>query len=102
MGIDFSTYSLKELREAWLTIDDYLYPDRAIEIYLRLKQMESEVEEVNPLDKAPNWFIDILSFFYRPPKFYETTFNDELLEQSNADMKEERIKILISERRSKR
>jgi hypothetical protein len=40
--IDFTNYSLKELREAWLSIDDYAYPDRAIEIYLRLKRKESD------------------------------------------------------------
>ncbi len=91
MEIDFSTYSLKELREAWISIDDYVYPDRAIEIYLRLKKVESETEEVHFLDNAPNWLIRLLRVFFRPPKFYETTFSDVLLEESNTEMKEERI-----------
>jgi hypothetical protein len=95
MEIDFSTYSLKELREAWISIDDYVYPDRAIEIYLRLKQAESETEAVNFFDNTPDWFIRLLQIFFRPPKFYETTFSDVLLEESNAEMKEERIKKLI-------
>lgn len=95
--IDFSTYSLKELREAWISIDDYAYPDRAIEIYLRLKEIESKPEE-HFLDKAPNWVITLLRILFRPPAFYETTFSDVLLEQSNAEMKEERVKKLIVNR----
>ena len=95
MKINFSSYSLKELREAWISIDDYEYPDRAIEIYLRLKEVESETEEEHFLDNAPNWVITLLRIFFRPPKFYETTFSDVLLEQSNAEMKEQRVKKLI-------
>lgn len=37
MSIDFSKYSIKELHEAWISIDDHAYPDRAIEIYQLLK-----------------------------------------------------------------
>jgi hypothetical protein len=97
--IDFTNYSLKELREAWLSIDDYAYPDRAIEIYLRLKRKESEPTDEHLFDKAPSWAIGLLRFFFRPPKFYETTFSDVLLEESNAEMKELRIKKLIANRK---
>ncbi|MEP1385084.1 MAG: hypothetical protein ABJK64_14985 [Paraglaciecola sp.] len=95
MEIDFSTYSLKELREAWISIDDYVYPDRAIEIYLLLKKVESETEDVHFLGNAPNWVVTLLRIFFRPPKLYETTFSDVLLEESNAEMKEQRVKELI-------
>lgn len=98
MEINFSNYSLNELREAWLSIDDYTYPDRAVEIYLRLNKMESETVQENFLDSAPNWVIRLMRFFYRPPSFHETTFDDVLLEESNAKMKEKRVKKLIEAR----
>lgn len=33
MEINYLNYSLQELREAWITVDDYTYPERAIEVY---------------------------------------------------------------------
>ena len=98
---NYDDYSLKELREAWLYVDDSSHPERAVEIYQRLKSIESSnVKEENPLDSLPDWVVSVISFFYRPPKFYETTFSDVLLEESNADMKEERVKKLIATRAS--
>lgn len=95
---DYANYSLKELREAWLRIDDTNHPERAIEVYQRIKALEaSNVKEENLLDSLPEWVISILRFLYRPPRFYETSFSDVLTEEHNAEMKEERIKKRIAE-----
>lgn len=100
MKPNFCDYSLGDLREAWLSIDDYAFPDRAIEIYQRLKKAESETAEKHVLDNAPSWFTSVLRMFIRPPRFYETTFSDVLLEKRNAEMKEERVVKLILEKAS--
>ncbi len=94
--IDYSTYSLSELEEAWLSVDDYAYPERAIEIYTRLKSMEKEEEGDDA--QSPNEFVNLLSRFFQPHTFADTTFSDELLEQSNAEMKEIRVKAMIESR----
>ncbi|WP_105258890.1 hypothetical protein [Pseudoalteromonas sp. T1lg88] len=43
MNIDFSKYTVKELHEACISIDDCAYPERAIEIYQRLKAFGERV-----------------------------------------------------------
>ncbi|QTL34394.1 hypothetical protein [Pseudoalteromonas viridis] len=101
--IDYSTYSLSELKEAWLSVDDYAYPERAIEIYTRIKNLEPEDDKGTAeggAEEATHWFEDLLSFIFKPRNnFPDTTFSDELLEQSNAEMKEQRVLAMIEARR---
>ncbi|WP_125719143.1 hypothetical protein [Pseudoalteromonas rubra] len=101
--IDYSTYSLSELKEAWLSVDDYAYPERAIELYTRIKSLEPEDDKEaaeSGTEEVTHWLKDLLCFLFKTrTSFIETTFCDELLEHSNAEMKEQRVLAMIEARR---
>lgn len=59
--------------------------------------MEEEAEERDDAQHS-NEVVNLLSRFFRPHTFADTTFSDELLEQSNAEMKEIRVQAMIESR----
>lgn len=91
MSIDFSKYSIKELHEAWISIDDHAYPDRAIEIYQLLKAHGEEAHiEVgdSTLDEIAHHFFGL--------NISGGVFGAEVvLENDLARMKEQRVLSLI-------
>ncbi|ASM50865.1 hypothetical protein PESP_a2982 [Pseudoalteromonas espejiana DSM 9414] len=95
--INYLNYSLQELREAWITVDDYTYPERAIEVYKLLKKSEIKASEENHCDTSSTWVLSMLRNFNKPKKL-DPTFSDVLLEESSATMKEQRVIKLIAER----
>ncbi|MCO7190363.1 MULTISPECIES: hypothetical protein [unclassified Pseudoalteromonas] len=101
--IDYSTYSLSELKEAWLSVDEDAYPERAIELYTHIKSLEPEDDKETAegeVEEATHWLEDLLCFLFKPrSNFVDTTFSDELLEQSNAEMKEQRVLAMIEAKR---
>ncbi|KTF17467.1 hypothetical protein [Pseudoalteromonas sp. H103] len=99
MDIDYLNYSLQELREAWMTIDDYTYPERAIKVYQLLKSAEAKASEDNYSNASSTWVVSVLRNFSRP-RLYDPSFSDILLEESSATMKEQRVINLIAERKS--
>ncbi|TMO78860.1 hypothetical protein CWC16_14750 [Pseudoalteromonas sp. S3776] len=96
MEINYLNYSLQELREAWIAVDDYTYPERAIEVYKLLKNLEIKASE-NYRDTSSTWVVSMLRNFNKP-KILDPTFSDVLLEESSAMMKEKRVIKLIAER----
>ena len=46
MEVDYLNYSLQELHEAWMTIDDYAYPERAITVYQLLKMLRLKRQKI--------------------------------------------------------
>ncbi len=92
MSIDFSKYTVKELHEAWISIDDYAYPERAIEIYQRLKAHGEQVhddsyEKGNSLEETLRFVTTTLLF--------EPITSDMQLDNDLARMKEQRVLELI-------
>jgi hypothetical protein len=91
MSIDFSTYTIKELHEAWTSIDEEAYPSRAIELYERLNSageplFEEELESVGILGGILQFFGGGLG-------------SDIVLDNTLCRMKEERVKKMIELRR---
>ena len=97
MEINYLNYSLQELREAWIAVDDYTYPERAIEVYKLLKNLEIKASEENYCDTSSAWVVSMLRNFNKP-KIFDPAFSDVLLEESSAMMKEKRVIKLIAER----
>jgi hypothetical protein len=63
MEINYSKYTIDELREAWSTVDDISYPERAIEIFKLMQQHEQNNHNVQELRET---FWDKLLYFFRP------------------------------------
>jgi hypothetical protein len=99
MEVDYLNYSLQELHEAWMTIDDYAYPERAIKVYQLLKNAEAKATEDNSSNASSTWVVSVLRNFSRP-RLYNPSFSDILLEESSARMKEQRVIKLIAKRES--
>ena len=66
MEVDYLNYSLQELHEAWMTIDDYAYPERAIRVYQLLKNAEAKATEDNSSNASSTWVVSVLRNFSRP------------------------------------
>lgn len=93
MSIDFSKYSIKELHEAWISIDDHSYPERAIEIYQLLKA-HGQKAHIEELEFESVWD-EVVHFFFSPRISGGLIGADVELENDLARMKEQRVLALI-------
>ena len=50
---DFKEYTIEDLKQAWIHIDDRMYPDRATEIYLLLQNSQADIPKGLVSDLAP-------------------------------------------------
>ncbi|MEO2278857.1 hypothetical protein [Pseudoalteromonas pernae] len=92
MSIDFSKYTVKELHEAWISIDDYAYPERAIEIYKRLK---AHGEEAYDDSYEGGNFLEEARRFITTTILFDPITSDMQLDNDLARMKEQRVLELI-------
>ncbi|MDC9527843.1 hypothetical protein PSH54_20415 [Pseudoalteromonas sp. Angola-30] len=93
MSIDFSIYTINELQEAWASIDDEAYPDRAIELYQRLKLAGQPLYD----DQEGELGVlrSIFQIFSGVSSGVGSFGSDIELENTLCRMKEERVRKLI-------
>lgn len=96
MSVDLSDYSLKELNEAWISIDDHAYPDRAIEIYKLLKASGEAAFYEEPELEHGGFLSKVLNYIFSPTMHGCLIAADIELENDLARMKEQRVLALIS------
>ena len=63
-GYDISNYTLDELKEAFASIDDKKYPDRAIQLYIRMKALEKN-RTIKESEKEPSFVNFIKKTIYK-------------------------------------
>lgn len=93
MSIDFTKYSIEELHEAWISIDDHAFPERAIEIYQLLKANGQDAHIEEP-DYESVWG-EIIHSFFRLRISGGSIAADVELENDLARMKEQRVLTLL-------
>lgn len=97
LDIDFTKYSVKELKEAWISIDDHAYPDRAIEIYQLLKANGEAAFYEEPELEQEGFLSTVLHYVFSPRISGGLIAADVELENDLARMKEQRVLALISQ-----
>ncbi len=91
----YDDYSVKELFEAWLSVDDETYPDRAVELYTRLKAAGHAAYEKEP---PPGNVWDEMIDFVLPKLIGEPITTDMALQNDLAREKAQRVLALIHAR----
>lgn len=90
MDIDFSKYNEQELKEAWTSIDDYRFPDRAIQIYRLLIERGYSAHEESEYDDS---ILSNILFMLKP--FLGGFLQDMVEENDRCREKEQRVLALI-------
>lgn len=94
--VDYSRYSLEELRTAWENIDDEACPERAMAIYQRMKLLEQQEAEQSAA--IPNWILAFEHWFHydRRTELTSSRFDARLADQ--LEDKERRVRRRMSHR----
>ena len=92
--IDYSQYSDDELEDVWQQIDDRNYPERAVSIYLAMKNKNIARFDSEP--GASTFENELLVRFW----YSRNTSQDEeyQYQQRKLAEKEERVKVIIGEK----